>query len=85
MKLDTTKLGLSTGVAFGVVWVICSLLIVIAPNGVMQLTGYMLHSDLGNLGWTMSWAGFFAGLVAWSVLAGVLAWAAAAIYNRLID
>jgi hypothetical protein len=51
----------------------------------MQMSGHMIHAELSNLNWAMHWTGFFIGLVAWSVLSGVLAWAVAAVYNRLID
>ena len=85
MKVDAAKIGLSTGIVFGIVWIICSIFVVIVPAGMMQMSGMMIHGNLGNLGWTMNWAGFFVGLVAWSALAGVLVGATAALYNRLID
>lgn len=85
MKFDAAKLGLSTGIIFGIVWIICSVFVVIVPTGMMQLSGMMIHGNMGNLGWTMNWAGFLFGLVMWSLLAGGLAGAIAALYNRLID
>lgn len=50
----------------------------------MGMSGHMLHADLGSLNWNLHWTGFFVGLVAWSVLAGVIVWAVAAVYNALI-
>jgi hypothetical protein len=85
MKLDALKLGYATAIVFAVVWVICSLLVVALPGGMMQMSGHMIHADLGGAGWTLHWTGFFVGLVAWSVLPGALVWAIAAVYNRLVD
>ncbi|HSR54943.1 MAG TPA: DUF5676 family membrane protein [Alphaproteobacteria bacterium] len=83
MKLDAVKLGIATAIIFAIVWVICSLLVVFAPGPMMQMSGHMLHADLGGLNWTMHWTGFLVGLVAWSLIAGVIVWAVAAMYNRL--
>jgi len=84
MKLNAVKLGVATAIVFAVVWVICSILVVLIPGGMMQMSGHMLHADLGGHGWSMHWIGFFVGLILWSVLPALLVWAIAALYNRLI-
>lgn len=85
MKLDAAKLSLATAIVFAVVWVICSVLVVLIPGAMMQMSGHMLHADFGNLGWSMSWVGFFTGLIMWSVLPALLVWATCALYNRLAN
>lgn len=84
MRIDAIKLGLATAIVFAVVWVICSLLVFSMPLGMMQMGGHMTHADFGPMAWTLTWTGFIIGLVAWSILAGVLAWAIAAVYNSLV-
>ena len=84
MKLDAVKLGYATAIVFAVVWVICSVLVVGIPGSMMRMGGYMMHEDFGAAGWTMHWTGFIVGLILWSVLSGVIAWAVAAVYNRLV-
>lgn len=84
MKIDATKFGLATAIVFAVFWAICSTLVVTMPVGMMQMSGHMVHADLGQMAWHLGWAGFITGLVAWSVIAGVTAWAIAALYNRLL-
>lgn len=84
MKLDAIKLGVATAIVFAVVWVICSLLVVFVPGAMMGMSGHMLHADLGAANWTMHWTGFFTGLVAWSVLGGLIVSAVAAVYNGLL-
>jgi len=84
MKLDAVRIGAATAIVFAVVWVICSLLVVFVPGVMMEMSGHMLHADLGNLNWTLRWTGFFVGLVAWTALSWVIAWAIAAVHNALL-
>jgi hypothetical protein len=85
MKLDAIKLGIATAIISAISWAICSLLVVSMPSGMMAMSGHMVHADLGHLGWTMTTTGFLVGLVAWSIISGVIVWAIAALYNRLLD
>jgi len=85
MKIDSTKFGLATGMVFAVSWLICSLFVAVLPRGMMQMSGHMVHADLGNMGWSMHWTGIVFGLFAWSIIAGLMAWAIAALYNRLVN
>lgn len=84
MKLDAVKLGVATAIVFAVIWVVCSLLVILMPGPMMQMSGHMLHADLGSQGWSMHWTGFFTGLVLWALLPALLVWAIAALYGRLI-
>jgi len=85
MKLDAVKLGVATAIVFAIIWLICSILVVLIPSPMMQMSGQMLHADFGNQGWSMHWAGFFTGLILWSLVPALLAWAIARLYNRLVD
>lgn len=84
MKLDAYKFGLATVIVLAVVWVVCSLLVLVLPVLMMQMGGHMLHADLGAAQWTLHLRGFVIGLILWSVLGGILAWAVAEVYNRLV-
>lgn len=84
MKLDAVKLGAATAIIFALVWVVCSIFVVLLPTTMMQMGGHMIHADLSAAGWSMHWTGFIMGLILWSVLSGLLVWAVAAVYNRLI-
>ncbi len=84
MKIDSTKFGLATGMVFAVSWLICSLFVTVLPRGMMQMSGHMVHANLGQMSWVLTWGGFIYGLLAWSIGAGIVAWAIAAIYNRLL-
>ncbi len=84
MQIDALKFGLATAIVFALAWVICSLFVFLMPAGMMQMSGHMVHADLGHMSWTLNWFGFIFGLLAWSIIAGVMAWAVAALYNRLL-
>lgn len=84
MKLDAIKLGFATAIIFALAWIICSLFVIIAPSGMMQMSGHMVHSNFEDMGWSLHWTGFFVGLVTWSVFSGLFVGAIAATYNRLL-
>lgn len=85
MKLDATKFGLAVAIITAIAWTICSLLVAVLPGPMMGVTGHMMHSDMAGYHWVMTWTGFVVGLIVWSVIDGVIAWAVAAVYNKLID
>ena len=85
MKLHTNKLALTTAIVFSVLWVICSAFIVLIPDLSMSLTGTMFHANLSSMLWTLTWGGFFIGLIAWAVIGGISAWLIAFFYNHSLD
>ena len=83
MKLNAIKFGLAAAYAVAIIWVFCSLLVVMLPGMSMNMGGYMMHSDFSGMSWHMGVAGFVLGLILWSLTAGIFAWLMAAIYNAL--
>jgi len=83
MKLDAMKLGLASAISAAVLWVICSFLVMLLPAMMIGMSGDMLHMQLNDMGWHLSFSGVVKGLIAWIVMAGVTGWLVAAVYNRL--
>jgi len=83
MKLNAIKFGLAAAYAVAIIWVFCSLLVVMLPGMSMNMGGYMMHSDFSGMSWHMGAAGFVLGLILWSLTAGIFAWLMAAIYNTI--
>lgn len=83
MKLNAINFGLAAAYAVAIIWVFCSLLVVMLPGMSMNMGGYMMHSDFSGMGWHMGITGFVLGLVLWVLTAGIFAWLMATIYNRL--
>jgi hypothetical protein len=85
MKIDAAKFGLACAITFAVLWVVCSLLVMVMPNGMMQMSGHMIHGDVsGFMSWNMNMHGVLMGLIGWSISAGISGWLIAVIYNKLM-
>jgi hypothetical protein len=84
MKLDAGKFGLAAAAALAVIWIICSIIVLLLPGVSMMAGSSMMHADFGEANWNMHFAGFLAGLVLWPLTAGAAAWLTVAIYNRML-
>lgn len=84
MKLDAIKIGYATGIAFALIWLVCGLLVLGLPSMMLGMSGHMVHGDFSNMEWHMSGLGFIYGLLAWSIIGGIIATIIAYIYNKLI-
>lgn len=84
MKLDAVKFGYAVAIVSAISWAICSLFVMLIPGRMMMMRGDMMHENMAGAGWTLTVTGFLIGLVVWSLVAGVFAWAIAAVYNRLL-
>ena len=83
MRLDVRATALAVGIGTAIVWVICNVLVALAPGVSMTIMADMFHTDASKIDWSLTWAGFLLGLVGWSLTAALLAWLSAALYNRL--
>ena len=82
MKLNVWALARAVGIVTAVVFAICAFLVAVAPEATAALLSYLLHVDLTGLVRPITWASFFAGLLALSIGASVLAAVMAWLYNR---
>ena len=82
MKIDASRLALALGGTTAVLWILCSILVVLFPGSMMSMTGSMLHADTQSFGWSLTLAGFLMGLVCWTVWAMAVGWLIGEIYNR---
>lgn len=82
MNLDAKSLAMSFGSVTVVIWSACSLLVALMPGPMISMSAHMFHSDMAGFSWTLTWAGFFIGLVAWTVWAAVAGWLIGWTYNR---
>lgn len=84
MKLNATKFGLAAAFAISIIWLFCSLIVMMSPGMSMNMGGYMMHADFSEMAWHMEFSGFLFGGILWAVSAGALAGLGAAIYNKLV-
>ena len=83
MKINSLNLALASAVTAAIVWAICSLLVWTMPGAMMNVTGNMVHMEMGKSGWILSPLGFLWGLIIWSLFAGIFAWLLATVYKLL--
>lgn len=84
MSINTQKFGLASAITFAVLWIVCSVIVMLLPHQSMSVTGAMMHSDLAQWQWDMHFSGLVIGFFAWSLIAGITGWLLATIYNRLM-
>jgi hypothetical protein len=84
MKLDAMKFGMATAIVFGLFWIACSVLVMMLPSVMMDMSGHMIHGDMSGMSWHMTISGVVIGLIIWSVFAGFIAGLIAHVYNKMI-
>lgn len=84
MKLHACKFGIAAAISFGIAWLICSLLVMLLPGMMMNMSGHMVHMDISQMGWHLTVGGVLLGLIVWMITAGFIGWLLAWIYNRLV-
>ncbi|ABO25119.1 DUF5676 domain-containing protein [Shewanella loihica] len=82
MKLNETAFAFACALAFALIWIVCSLLVVAMPMMMSDMTGHMLHTNWQTMGWQMNFSGFVLGGIVWALVAGLVGWLIAIFYNR---
>ena len=86
MTLDVPRLATAAAIVAAVSWSVCSASVALFPDTTLAITGHMVHADLSAARWSLTWAGFATGLVAWvgtaAALAALLAWSHNALGRR---
>jgi nitrate/nitrite transporter NarK len=65
MKLNTITFSIACAISASILWVICSLLVMAIPTMILSMSADMLHIQLDNMGWHLSFLGVVIGLVGW--------------------
>lgn len=81
--IKTKAFSIASAVTAAILWIGCSALVFALPEVMWQMTAQMLHVELPEVSWAMDWAGFFSGLLIWSVLAALAGALLALVYNQL--
>lgn len=78
----TKHFALACAVTAAILWTVCSAAVSLMPQGMMQMTAHMLHTDLSQTTWSLSWPGFCLGLASWSIFSALTGALLAGIYNQ---
>jgi uncharacterized protein DUF5676 len=85
MELKASAFGLAVGIVVAVGFTVCAFFVAVAPEATAAVIGYLLHINLAGLSRSISWASYFAGVLAVAIWTGLWAAAAAKIYNVVVS
>lgn len=80
--LDARAFGFAAATIAAGLTTICALGLAIAPRGTTAVASALIHLDLSDMSRGLTWSSYFGGLLGWTVGAGLVFWAAGALYNR---
>ena len=83
MKLQPRAFGLAAGAAAVVLFVMCAVVVAIAPGSTTAFASYLIHMDLSGMTRTLTLGSFVGGLMSWFVGTTLTFWFVASVYNRL--
>jgi len=82
MQLDKNKFSLAAAATIGVLYIICAILVALAPNAALNLLGWLVH--LVNLQAGISFPGAIYGFAEAVVLSYLAAYVFAWLHNRFM-
>lgn len=80
--LDARAFGLAAATMAAALTTLCAFALAIAPTVTTAVASTLIHLDLSEMSRKLSWGVYINGLIGWTIGAGVVFWAAAALYNR---
>jgi hypothetical protein len=83
MELKASAFGLGVGIVAAAGFTVCAFFVAVAPEATAAGIGSLLHINFAGLTGSISWASYFAGVLAVATWTGLWAAAAAKIYNLL--
>jgi len=81
--INSRALGTSAGLIAAITFVICGVLVALAPGTTSAFFGWVLHIDLSSMARPISVASFIGGLILFSAFVGLCVGLTSALYNRL--
>jgi hypothetical protein len=84
MKLNIKAVVIAEAFIGAVLFILCRIAFVVAPNATLATLKYLTHIDWSplTLPVTMTWAGFVLGLIVFTIFIAIVGAAWAWIYNR---
>ena len=84
MRLDAGRFAIAVANTWGVAGLACALIYKTSPESYARAANFLLHSDMYRATRVFGWGELVLAVVAWWVLAAVLAGTSAALYNRSV-
>jgi hypothetical protein len=84
MKLNARALFWAVAIVSAASYLVCAAFVAVAPSATTRFFGWVMHVDLSSLSRHITWGSFFGGMLCYSLVLAVIAWASAWAYNRLV-
>ena len=81
MIFNTKRFAITAALTVSAIWVLCGVLVYLAPSFMGGMTGHMLHMESSNIKLTMTTHGMLMGLIGWTIGAAIFGWLFAFINN----
>ena len=82
MRLNEMRLGFAAAIVAALSYTLCALLVALAPAPTMSTFSFVLHLGIDDIARGIGWASYAIGVVVFSIVIGVHAWAMGWMYNR---
>jgi small-conductance mechanosensitive channel len=82
-KYNVRDVAVTQAVVGAILFLLCSLLVVLFPGATAKFTAYAFHTDLSRIMQPPSFSGFVTGLIVFSLGFGLISALAASVYNNL--
>jgi drug/metabolite transporter (DMT)-like permease len=83
MGINTRALAFASGIVAAATFVVCGLMVAVAPGATSSFFGWVFHIDLSSLSRSISVSSFVGGLIVFSAIVGICVAAVAWMYNKL--
>ena len=81
MKLNVKAMAIAHGTVAGMLFVLCRVVFMLAPEGSLAAMKYLFHTDWSSVAAPVNWGGFLLGLVLLMLFAGLVGATLGSIYN----
>lgn len=80
--INSKALGISAGIVAAVTFVICGVMVAIAPGSTSAILGWVLHVDMSTMARPISVVSLVGGTILFGLFIGVCVGLVSALYNR---
>ena len=84
MKLNIRAWAISAAVLTAVSYILCAILVAVAPNFALLIMGFLFHFHPDIEVWQLGWGASMVALILWTAGMGLLAAAFGWLHNRLL-
>ncbi|MFL0802738.1 MAG: hypothetical protein K6L81_03410 [Agarilytica sp.] len=82
MNVIPIKFASAAALSTALIWLLCSVLVLIAPGAINYISGAMMHLEMSHWVWDLSVSKLVVGMLAWALMTWLVVWLTTTIYLR---